>query len=139
MSNMEGKKEVFDVLGLTPADAAHPGIAVAVARSGGIGLLDLEFCRDGGQALSNFRRLLDATEARVGLRLTAGSVELAGRLLALVSEGRAITLIFAGSAETQARSYFSLCPSTSFQILADLEGVRRTGISQVKFRQTALT
>ncbi len=120
MSNMEGKKEVFDVLGLTPADAAHPGIAVAVARSGGIGLLDLEFCRDGGQALSNFRRLLDATEARVGLRLTAGSVELAGRLLALVSEGRAITLIFAGSAEAQARSYFSLRPSTAHQILAEI-------------------
>jgi len=120
MSNIEGKKEVFDVLGLTPADAAHPGIAVAVARSGGIGLLDLEFCRDGGQALANFRRLLDATEARVGLRLTAGSTELAGRMLALLAEGRAITLIFAGNTEAQAHSYFSLRPSTAHQILAEI-------------------
>ena len=114
------KMEAFDVLGLTPADAAHPGIAVAVARSGGIGLLDLEFCRDGGQALANFRRLLDATEARVGLRLTAGSTELAGRMLALLAPGRALTLILSGSADAQMRMYAALQPVASHQILAEI-------------------
>src|SRR5882757_459041 len=114
------KMEAFDVLGLTPADSAHPGIAVAVARSGGIGLLDLEFCRDGAQALANFRRLLDATEARVGLRLTAGSTELAGRMLALLAPGRALTLILSGSADAQSQMYSALQPAASHQILAEI-------------------
>ncbi|MDB5974949.1 MAG: family NAD(P)-dependent oxidoreductase [Nevskia sp.] len=116
MSTMEN----FDVLGLTPADSAHPGIAVAVARSGGIGLLDLEFCRDGSRALANFRRLLDATEARVGLRLTAGSTELAGRMLALLAPGRTVTLVLAGGAAAQAQMYATLQPAASHQVLAEI-------------------
>ncbi|MDE0852912.1 MAG: hypothetical protein OSA97_00635, partial [Nevskia sp.] len=120
-------KETFDVLGLTPADAAHPGVAVALARSGGIGLLDLEFCRDEGQALANFRRLLDATEARIGLRLTAGSSGLAGRLLATVADGRALTLVFVGDAAAQGQMHQQLQPAAAHRILAEITGAELPG------------
>ncbi|HZR38198.1 MAG TPA: SDR family NAD(P)-dependent oxidoreductase [Nevskia sp.] len=110
----------FEVLGLTPADAAHPGIAVALARCGGIGLLDLEFCRDEPRALANFRRLLDAAPARIGLRLTAGSAGLATKLLAQVTDERALVLLFAGPAAEQARTHAELQPSNRHRVLAEV-------------------
>src|SRR5690348_13423462 len=99
----------FDILGLFAADAAHTAGAVAVARSGGIGLLDLEFCRDTVAAERNFRQLLDTTDARVGLRLTGATAGTAATLVALAGE-RPLTLIIAGSADDQAAAHKELQP-----------------------------
>ncbi|HEY0973487.1 MAG TPA: SDR family NAD(P)-dependent oxidoreductase [Solimonas sp.] len=89
----------FDILGLTPADLAHPGLAVALSRNGAAGLLDLEFAADAAAAERNFAQLLDATSAPCGLRVTATRADLARRLLDGAGD-RALTLILAGPAET---------------------------------------
>ncbi|MDR3415074.1 MAG: beta-ketoacyl synthase N-terminal-like domain-containing protein, partial [Nevskia sp.] len=112
-------RDFFDVLGLTPADAEHPGIAAALARAGGIGLLDLEFCRNPAQAAANFRRLLDATDARIGLRLTLAGADLAERLLGLAAD-RPLTLIFAGDADAQAQASARLSPAAAHVVLAEI-------------------
>ena len=36
----------FNCLTITPIELAHPGLAVATARTGGIGILDREYCSD---------------------------------------------------------------------------------------------
>ncbi|NKF21413.1 SDR family NAD(P)-dependent oxidoreductase [Solimonas sp. C16B3] len=86
----------FDVIGLQPADLPHAGLAVAVARNGGLGLLDLEFVHDAAQAAANFAQLCAMPDARIGLRIHPGSVKLARKLLD-GADARSVTLILSGS------------------------------------------
>ena len=109
----------FEIFALTPADAAHPGLAVAAAAASGIGVLDLEFCRDPELARRNFGLLRDAAESRIGLRLTIGSLELARRLLADAA-ARELHLIFAGSPAEQARLHRELSPAPAHRVLAEV-------------------
>jgi acyl transferase domain-containing protein len=109
----------FEIFALTPADAAHPGLAVAAAQASGIGVLDLEFCRDPELVRRNFLVLLDAAESRIGLRLTIGSLELARRLLA-EAHGRELHLILAGAPEEQARLHQQLALGAPHPILAEI-------------------
>ncbi|WP_051362051.1 type I polyketide synthase [Solimonas soli] len=88
--------KTFDVIGLQAADLPHAGIAAATARAGGIGLLDLEFARDAELAQRNFAQLCASSDARLGLRVTPGSAELAKKLLAS-AEDRAFTVVLAGT------------------------------------------
>ncbi|MFA5938692.1 MAG: beta-ketoacyl synthase N-terminal-like domain-containing protein, partial [Sinimarinibacterium sp.] len=87
----------FDVLGLAPADLGHPGLALAVARNGGIGLLDLEFARSEVQVRRNFRRLLDAADGRVGLRCVPEQALLVRELVESAG-ARSLTVILAAPA-----------------------------------------
>ncbi|MDB5986698.1 MAG: putative modular polyketide synthase [Nevskia sp.] len=112
-------QEKFEILGITAADLSHAAIAVAVARSGGIGLLDLEFCRDEQAAERNFRQLAAATDAVIGLRLTLDNLALAQRLLAPLGE-RSVTLIFAGAPELQAQAFAQLAPAAQHRIVAEI-------------------
>jgi acyl transferase domain-containing protein/NADP-dependent 3-hydroxy acid dehydrogenase YdfG/predicted hotdog family 3-hydroxylacyl-ACP dehydratase len=86
--------QAFDIIALAPAGWAHPGVAVAAARAGGIGLLDLEFCTDEARALANFRRLLAATDGRVGIQSGIAHLSLVDQLVALAGE-RPLTLVIA--------------------------------------------
>ncbi|MGB0956631.1 MAG: nitronate monooxygenase [Panacagrimonas sp.] len=86
----------FEIFGITGADLPHPGIALASARAGGIGVLDLEFVTDPEQARTNFARLLRSAQGRIGLRITAGQASLARSLLISAGE-RSITVILTGA------------------------------------------
>ncbi|WP_020649517.1 type I polyketide synthase [Solimonas variicoloris] len=88
--------KTFDVIGLQAADLPHAGIAAAVARAGGIGLLDLEFARDSELVQRNFVQLCVSSDARIGLRVTPDSAKLARKLLAQ-ADGRALTVVLAGT------------------------------------------
>lgn len=75
----------FTCFSLSPIGLAHPGIAVATTRAGGVGLLDREFCTDGDMDLAsrNLDRLLklvDDTNA-VGLRLRVDQIAASYMLL----------------------------------------------------------
>ncbi|WP_072016340.1 hypothetical protein [Neosynechococcus sphagnicola] len=63
----------FTCLSLSPSGLAHPGLAVATVRAGGIGCLDLEFTPPGDrpQVEQNFQQLLTLVKPTdaVGLRL----------------------------------------------------------------------
>ncbi|GEM_PF-12501 len=116
---MGGVQHQFDILGLSPADAAHAGIAVAVARSGGIGLLDLGLCRSEASAERNFRQLCDATDARIGLRIAGGSADLAMKLLARAPQ-RPLTLVFAGAPAEQVQIAERITPAEHHQVFAEI-------------------
>jgi len=68
----------FTCLSLSPMELSDPGLAVATAWAGGIGILDREFCPDDAleQANENLKRLLALVnnEQGVGLRLRAEQV-----------------------------------------------------------------
>ena len=90
----------FETLILSPADAAHPGLAVAAARAGGVGLLDLEFARDAAALRRNFAQLHAATLRQastpaIGLRLSAADLGCVRELIATVAE-RPLTLMLHG-------------------------------------------
>ena len=112
-------QDSFVIFGIAAAGWAHPGIATAVARAGGIGILDLEFCRDEAAAERNFLRLAAATDARIGLRLTSGSSALAQRLIAALA-ARPLSLVFAGGPEMQADAYHRLAPSPQHRVYAEI-------------------
>ncbi|MDB5969787.1 MAG: family NAD(P)-dependent oxidoreductase [Hydrocarboniphaga sp.] len=86
--------QAFEIIALAPAGWAHPGVAVAAARAGGVGLLDLEFCTDEARALANFRRLLATTDGRVGVQATAVHLPLLEQLIGIAGE-RPLTLVLA--------------------------------------------
>ncbi|HKY93206.1 MAG TPA: beta-ketoacyl synthase N-terminal-like domain-containing protein, partial [Nevskiaceae bacterium] len=100
----------FDVIGLMPSDLSHPGIALAAARAGGVGILDLEFAVDEELSSKNFERLLAGTAARVGLRVTASRAAFAKRL-AQAAGDRVLVFILAG-------------PASAFKKLRKDSGVR---------------
>ena len=124
----------FEIFGSTPGDAAHPGLATAAARAGGVGILDLEFCRDDAAALGNFRRLLESTDARIGLRVTAAQSALARQLLALAGR-RELSLILAGDAEAQAALHAALKPA-DHRLLAEITDA--TKVARLRYPHHAL-
>lgn len=67
----------FRCISLSPIGLAHPEIAIATVRAGGIGILDLEHSRDAAIAASNLQRLIAQTEhsGNIGLRLKANQIE----------------------------------------------------------------
>ncbi|WP_292999945.1 type I polyketide synthase [Nevskia sp.] len=116
----------FDVFGIAPADAAHPGVAVAAARAGGTGLLDLEFSRDDDRSAANFLKLSEATDARIGLRIDIAHAALAGRLLA-ESGARPLTVILTGTPSQQAEVSALLALSGQHRVLAEVIDVTDVG------------
>ncbi len=69
---------LFRCFALIPAGLTHAKVAIAAARAGGVGLLDLEFSHKNEQelVLSNWQQLLNFTkpEEEIGLRLKENQV-----------------------------------------------------------------
>ncbi len=66
----------------TPPHHVDAGLAIAAARAGGIGILDLALCRDVAEAAGEAARLADRARGAWGLRLEAwGDAARAARLL----------------------------------------------------------
>jgi acyl transferase domain-containing protein/NAD(P)H-dependent flavin oxidoreductase YrpB (nitropropane dioxygenase family)/NAD(P)-dependent dehydrogenase (short-subunit alcohol dehydrogenase family) len=90
----------FDCLVLSPGEIEGSGLAVAAARAGGVGVLDLARCRPG--ELPDLERRLRtliaqvSAEARIGLRLDSAQIAWASPLLDLL-DGRPHWLILAGA------------------------------------------
>jgi len=76
----------FHCFSLSPIQLEHPGLAIATMRSGGIGILDREFCQQENldRAISNLEQVLALKNAlgAAGLRLDIGQIEESGELLA---------------------------------------------------------
>jgi acyl transferase domain-containing protein/NAD(P)H-dependent flavin oxidoreductase YrpB (nitropropane dioxygenase family) len=76
---------LFACFSISSISLAHPGIAVATVRAGGIGILDREFCSDWDlhQKSHNLNQLLDLVghEKTVGLRLRVSQIESSQPLL----------------------------------------------------------
>ena len=65
---MTGNHTGFDVIGMTLPRLPDPGVAIAVSRAGGIGVLDLEW--DGtGNAVSAIKKLARLAKGRWGVKL----------------------------------------------------------------------
>jgi acyl transferase domain-containing protein/NAD(P)H-dependent flavin oxidoreductase YrpB (nitropropane dioxygenase family)/NADP-dependent 3-hydroxy acid dehydrogenase YdfG len=97
-----GEVKTFEVFGLCPADLAHPGLAVAVSRHGGCGVLDLTATQDHAAARRNFIQLLHSTGGAIGLRVNANHAELASELLAIAADRGLHLLLGGGVAEQRA-------------------------------------
>src|SRR5689334_20759025 len=88
----------FQVCSICPGSLSHPGIAIATARAGEIGLLDFECLQQTAKAkcLCNLRQLLDRSkpESIVGIRISAEQIPEFEEILKLL-EGRSHWVILA--------------------------------------------
>ena len=115
----------FRCLALTPADWGDPAIAIAVARAGGVGLLDLEFSRDAPTAENAIRRLLaECSEGCIGFRLGAGPIEFPS-LLAEIANRTHWLILPAQTGDLFAKLCSQLPRSTSRILLAEVTTQRR--------------
>ncbi|WP_218082746.1 type I polyketide synthase [Anthocerotibacter panamensis] len=80
----------FSCLSVTPLALAHPGLAVATIRAGGVGILDREFCTEAdlAQAKSNLQMLLQerGKAGGLGLRLRCDQIAASTDLLELLAQ-----------------------------------------------------
>lgn len=119
----------FQCLSLSPIELAHPGLAVATTRAGGVGVLDLEFCRNLGDettgAIKNLEALLKLVpQAAVGLRLPEARINEKALLSKLC--GHSHWLIFCRwNPKTIESAIASLPPSTTRKILLEVTDINQ--------------
>ena len=129
----------FQCLSLSPIELAHPGLAVATTRAGGVGILDLEFCRNLGeketigaipQAIKNLDTLLELVpQEAVGLRLPEARIQESQTILFKMS-GHSHWLIFCRwNPQTIEDAIASLPPSSTRKILLEVTDINQ--ISQL--------
>lgn len=84
----------FRVMVLSPGQLSHPGLALAAARSGGVGLVDAAHGA-GAQAAHHLTALLARTtdSQEIGLRIRAGQREAAQALLGALSARRHVVIV----------------------------------------------
>jgi len=113
----------FDCLCLCPVGAdGYPAIAVAAARAGGTGILDLEYCGDQELAGRALRAALEATSGQVGLRITPRGLNHAADLAGELS-GRAATVIVARwEPEDVQQVHDALAPVPGLRLLFEVTG-----------------
>ncbi len=128
-------QETFEVLGIVAADLSQSSIAIAIARSGGTGILDLEFCSDAAQATRNFQQLVAATGNAIGLRVTLDRVDLAAQLLAPLDQ-RGLTLILAGTPAQQSQIHAALQPSAHCRVIAEITDA--DAVAEIEYPHAAL-
>lgn len=87
----------FGMMVLSPGQLAHPGLAVATARSGGVGLIDAAYCTDSQleRAAHNLRMLAAKTSApqQIGLRIRADQLAVAQAWLAPLAARRHVVIV----------------------------------------------
>jgi NAD(P)H-dependent flavin oxidoreductase YrpB (nitropropane dioxygenase family) len=69
----DSRPRKFQLIVLTPPGQLDPSMAIAASRVGGIGVLDLEYARDGGVALDAVQELCGATTGECGIKLNGHS------------------------------------------------------------------
>ncbi|HZX48069.1 MAG TPA: SDR family NAD(P)-dependent oxidoreductase [Nitrospirota bacterium] len=70
----------FQIMALTPPCQTDPSIAIAASRAGGIGVLDLEYVRDGQTALNAVARLVRYAKKGCGIKLHGENDRLVDRI-----------------------------------------------------------
>ncbi|ULQ46383.1 SDR family NAD(P)-dependent oxidoreductase [Flagellatimonas centrodinii] len=90
----------FEIFGLNPGDLS-PRLALALARAGATGVLDLVHAQDAAGADMQFRTLASQTEARIGLRLTSAHRDRVAALLSAVGDRSVVLMLAAEAPEVQ--------------------------------------
>jgi acyl transferase domain-containing protein/NAD(P)H-dependent flavin oxidoreductase YrpB (nitropropane dioxygenase family) len=111
---------VFQISSISPIILEPPGLAIATARAGGCGILDLEFCAESQaeSALRNLQRVLELIPAKAqpGLRLHVSQAGWAGPFLIALS-ARQHRLIICGWDETSLARTVADLPASEFREL----------------------
>ncbi|MFB8787465.1 MAG: beta-ketoacyl synthase N-terminal-like domain-containing protein [Potamolinea sp.] len=120
----------FTCLSLSPIELAHPGLAIAASRSGGVGVLDREFCSQGNlhKAIRNLEKLLNSVKLNesVGLRLRLDQIAESQELLAML-DGRAHWLILCSWNGKALASIASLPNHKERQLLLEVTNIEEIG------------
>ncbi|TBR61053.1 6-deoxyerythronolide-B synthase [Westiellopsis prolifica IICB1] len=117
----------FICLSISPIDLAHPGIAVATSRAGGIGILDTEFCHHPKQASDNLDQLLALINPNqsIGLRLSAAQVASSHALLTRLSNQPHWLILCGWYPNTLEKVAASLPAGRSRQLLLEITDVEQ--------------
>jgi acyl transferase domain-containing protein/NAD(P)H-dependent flavin oxidoreductase YrpB (nitropropane dioxygenase family) len=122
---------VLQISSISPITLEPPGLAIATARAGGVGILDLEFCDESQaeSALRNLQRVLEVipAKARPGLRLHASQVELGKPFLAALAS-RPHRLILCGWHEADLAGTVTELGASEFrELMVELTDIDQLG------------
>jgi NAD(P)H-dependent flavin oxidoreductase YrpB (nitropropane dioxygenase family) len=111
---------------LTPAGLLHSRIAIATSKAGGVGVLDLEFCRpeDGERITQNLNTLLGtiSMEQEMGLRFRGNQLSFVSSLLSRLS-ARPYWIMLTGWTAENLNNILTQLPSAhSYQLLLEVTG-----------------
>jgi acyl transferase domain-containing protein/NAD(P)H-dependent flavin oxidoreductase YrpB (nitropropane dioxygenase family)/acyl carrier protein len=109
---------------LTPAGLLHSRIAIATSKAGGVGVLDLEFCRpeDGERITQNLNTLLGtiSMEQEMGLRFRGNQLSFVSSLLSRLS-ARPYWIMLTGWTAENLNNILTQLPSAhSYQLLLEV-------------------
>ncbi|MBD3559310.1 acyltransferase domain-containing protein, partial [Planktothrix sp. FACHB-1355] len=115
---------MFACLSISPIELDRPGIAVATSRSGGIGVLDTEFCRyaDIKKATEHLNKLLDLVGAQnaVGLRLRSEAIPALASLVEKLLDRPHCLILCGWNAQNLKKTIASLPASSSRKLLLEV-------------------
>ncbi|GAX59675.1 polyketide-type polyunsaturated fatty acid synthase PfaA [Candidatus Scalindua japonica] len=81
-----GLANPFHFIALTPSGLPDPSIAIAASRSGGIGVLDLEYINDFNIAISNIKKMVRYSKNTCGVKLNGQDESFVSRLISELPE-----------------------------------------------------
>jgi acyl transferase domain-containing protein/NAD(P)H-dependent flavin oxidoreductase YrpB (nitropropane dioxygenase family)/NAD(P)-dependent dehydrogenase (short-subunit alcohol dehydrogenase family)/acyl carrier protein len=117
---------------LSPIELSPPGIAVATARSGGIGILDREFCSENrlAKAKENLIKLINLVNNKqeIGLRLKAGQVSHSLELLNLLVDRSHWLIVTSWQPEQLEKIIASLPASRSRKLVFEVTNIEQVSI-----------
>jgi acyl transferase domain-containing protein/NAD(P)H-dependent flavin oxidoreductase YrpB (nitropropane dioxygenase family)/NAD(P)-dependent dehydrogenase (short-subunit alcohol dehydrogenase family) len=118
-----------DVITLTPAGLADPSLAIAGCRAGALGVLDLEYCPDLGNALQAVARLEQFTAADYGVKVGPESSEVLVQLFA--TPGRLQAVVLGGGPHADLERWISLLRDREIRPLVEVVcvGEAHTGLA----------
>ena len=107
----------FQMIVVTPPGLADPSIAVAGAKAGGIGVLDLEYLRDPDSALAAMKDLARSARGDCGVKLDCGNEELLNERIASLPEE--LRLVILGSPAGKLPSFVDRLHSKGLSVLLE--------------------
>ncbi|HEY9604047.1 MAG TPA: beta-ketoacyl synthase N-terminal-like domain-containing protein [Allocoleopsis sp.] len=119
----------FTCVSFSPIELSHPSLAVATTRSGGIGVLDREFCsdRDLDKATRNLDKLIELVDelAAVGLRLKVDQIASSQKLLERLCTRPHWIILCGWTPQSLAERLATLPASSSRQLVLEVTDIEQ--------------
>ena len=103
LDNILDLKCPFQLVAITPPGLVNPWIAIAASKSGGIGILNLEFTNDLPQALNAIEQLVYHSKYACGIKLSGEDDSFISSIIPKLPKGISIVVLTHGKPENLAK------------------------------------
>ena len=115
--------DAYRGIAVNSARLAGPAIAIAAARAGGIGVLDIEETIDPATLRAMFDGMLAGTDGEVGLRLTPDHIPQVSDLVGLFADRAYCLILHGGTAASTNAAIAALPANRRRRLLVDVTDI----------------